>query len=49
MQKVGALEYAMRRCKEYSEKAQASLAVLPESEAKTELFKLAEYAILRDR
>jgi geranylgeranyl pyrophosphate synthase len=49
LEQTGALEYAMRRCQEYSEKAQASLAVLPESEAKTELCKLAEYVILRDR
>jgi geranylgeranyl pyrophosphate synthase len=49
LQEVGALEYAMLKCKEYSEKAQAALAVLPESEAKTELLKLAEYTALRDR
>jgi geranylgeranyl pyrophosphate synthase len=49
LQEVGALDYAMQRAVEYSEKAQVSLALLPESEAKTALYKLAEYAVLRDR
>jgi octaprenyl-diphosphate synthase len=49
LQEVGALDYATLRCNEYSEKAQASLAVLPESEAKTELLRLAEYTAVRDR
>jgi geranylgeranyl pyrophosphate synthase len=49
LQEVGALDHAMGKCQEYSEKAQASLALLPESDAKKELLRLAEYAVLRDR
>ena len=49
LQEVGALDYAILKCQEYSEKAQASLAVLEKSEPKTELLKLAEYVVLRDR
>jgi len=49
LEEVGALDYAMLKCREYSEKAQASLSTLPDSEAKLELLKLAEYAVLRDR
>jgi geranylgeranyl pyrophosphate synthase len=49
LQEVGALDYAMQKCREYSEKAQESLAVVQESEAKTELLRLAEYAVIRDR
>jgi geranylgeranyl pyrophosphate synthase len=49
LQEVGALDYAMHKCREYSEKAQESLSVVQESEAKTELLRLAEYAVIRDR
>ena len=49
LKEVGALDYAMLKCREYSGKAQASLSLLPESEAKKELYKLAEYAVLRER
>jgi geranylgeranyl pyrophosphate synthase len=49
LEQVGALDYAMLKCREYSEKAQAALSILPDSGAKAELFKLAEYAVLRDR
>lgn len=49
LQDVGALDYAMRRCQEYSASAQEVLSVLPESEAKTELLRLADYAVTRDR
>jgi geranylgeranyl pyrophosphate synthase len=49
LQETGALDYAMLKCAEYSAKAQASLANLAESEAKTELLQLAEYAAFRDR
>lgn len=49
LEQVGALDHAMAKCKEYSEKAQLSLSTLPESEAKTELLELAEYAVRRDR
>ena len=49
LQEVGALDYAMQKCQEYSEKAQASLAFMPESEAKAELLRLAEYAVTRNR
>lgn len=49
LQDVGALDYAMLKCREHSVKAQASLAVLKESEAKTELLRLADYAVTRDR
>jgi octaprenyl-diphosphate synthase len=49
LQEVGALGYAMRRCKEHSEQAQEAIAVLQESEAKSELIRLADYAVTRDR
>jgi len=49
LREVGALDYAMLKCREYSEKAKASLSILADSEAKLELLKLAEYAVLRDR
>jgi octaprenyl-diphosphate synthase len=49
LQDVGALDHAMRRCQEYSARAQEVLSVLPESEAKTELLRLADYAVTRDR
>jgi geranylgeranyl pyrophosphate synthase len=49
LKEVGALDYAVLKCREYSEKAQAALSALPDSEAKTELINLAEYAVLRDR
>jgi geranylgeranyl pyrophosphate synthase len=49
LQDVGALDYAMSKCQEYSEKAQRTLAFLPESEAKQELIELAEYVVRRDR
>ncbi len=49
LQEVGALDYAMQKCREYSEKAREALAVVQESEAKTELLRLAEYAVARDR
>jgi octaprenyl-diphosphate synthase len=49
LQEVGALDYAMQKCREYSEKAQESLSVVQESDAKTELLRLAEYAVIRDR
>jgi octaprenyl-diphosphate synthase len=49
LQQVGALDYAATKCAETVEKAQASLDVLPETAAKTELVKLAEYAAFRDR
>jgi len=49
LQEAGALDYAMQQCQAYSEKAQACLGILPESEAKNELLRLAEYAALRNR
>jgi geranylgeranyl pyrophosphate synthase len=49
LQDLGALDYTVSKCQEYSEKAQTSLAILPESEAKQELIQLAEYVVLRDR
>jgi geranylgeranyl pyrophosphate synthase len=49
LEEVGALDYAMLKCREYSGKAQASLSIMQESKAKTELVKLAEYSILRER
>ena len=49
LREVGALDYATFKCNEYAQKAQDSLSVLPDSDAKQELLKLAEYAALRDR
>jgi geranylgeranyl pyrophosphate synthase len=49
LRQVGALDYAMRKCQEYAERAQTSLSVLADSEAKSELTRLAEYASQRDR
>jgi geranylgeranyl pyrophosphate synthase len=46
---AGAIEYAMQRANEYSEKAKSALSILPDSEAKHELCRLADYAIARDR
>lgn len=46
---VGALDYAMRKCQEYSERARESLSVFRESEEKAELLRLAAYAVTRDR
>jgi geranylgeranyl pyrophosphate synthase len=49
LQDVGALDYAMLKCSEYSKKAREALAVVQQSEAKAELLRLAEYAVIRDR
>jgi geranylgeranyl pyrophosphate synthase len=49
LQDVGALDYAMSRCQAYSERAQKALVALHESEIKTELSRLARYAVTRDR
>ncbi len=49
LQDVGALDYAMLKCQEYAEKAQESLSVLQESKVKSELLRLADYAVTRDR
>jgi geranylgeranyl pyrophosphate synthase len=49
LHEVGAIDYAMERCQAYAAKAHASLSVLPHSAARSELERLAEYAVLRDR
>ena len=49
LRRNGALEYAMHRAKEYSERAKAALSVLPGSEAKADLLELADFALNRDR
>jgi geranylgeranyl pyrophosphate synthase len=49
LRELGAFDYALLKCSEYSQKAQACLAILPESQAKKELLRLAEYAAIRDR
>ena len=46
---VGAIEYAMHRAGEYSEKAKEALSILPDSEARDELYKLADFVVARDR
>jgi geranylgeranyl pyrophosphate synthase len=45
---TGALEYARVKAREYAEKAKEALSVLPGSEAKVELCRLADFAIIRD-
>jgi geranylgeranyl pyrophosphate synthase len=45
----GALDYALRTASQYAEEAKKALAVLPASEAKEELCKLADFAIARNQ
>jgi octaprenyl-diphosphate synthase len=45
---TGALEYAMQRAKEYSDRAKVALSVLPESEARAALCDWADFAVARD-
>ena len=45
---TGAIEYAMKKAREYVGKARASLSVLCDSEAKAELCRLADYAVGRE-
>jgi len=44
---TGALEYATQKAKTYASEAQLALGKLPESQAKQELFDLADYAVAR--
>ena len=44
---TGAFQYAMQRAGEFVEQAQRSLDILPSSEAKTELSRLADFSIIR--
>jgi len=46
---TGALEYAMLKAREYSERAKEALSILPDSEAKAALFELADFAFARDQ
>lgn len=46
---TGALEYAMSRTREYSERAKEALSILPRSEARAELSRLADFAYVRDQ
>jgi geranylgeranyl pyrophosphate synthase len=45
----GAVEYAMQKAKEYSERAKGALSILSGSEAKEKLLKLADFALVRDQ
>jgi octaprenyl-diphosphate synthase len=45
---TGALEYAMSRAGAYSERAKEALSILPRSEARAELSRLADFASVRD-
>ena len=45
----GALDYAAQTARTYAEEAIAALSVLPPSEARSELRRLADYAVVRDR
>jgi len=45
---TGALEYAMLKAGEYSERAKEALSALPRSEAKAELCRLADFVVARD-
>lgn len=44
-----ALDYAAQRARAFAEQAISALSVLPESEARSELRRLADYAVVRDR
>jgi octaprenyl-diphosphate synthase len=46
---TGAIEYAMLKAREYSERAKESLSILPESDAKAALSELADFAFVRDQ
>jgi octaprenyl-diphosphate synthase len=45
---TGALDYAGQRARAYAEQAIAALSALPASEARSELRRLADYAVARD-
>jgi geranylgeranyl pyrophosphate synthase len=47
LRKTGALEYATQKAKEYAAEAQRSLAAVPESVMRHELFELADFAAAR--
>jgi octaprenyl-diphosphate synthase len=49
LQDGGALAYAAQRARAFIERALLALAVLPDSQARDELQRLAEYVIIRDR
>jgi octaprenyl-diphosphate synthase len=49
LQESGALDYAAQKARAFAEQAIAALSVLPESEARSELRRLADYAVVRDR
>jgi len=46
---TGALEYAMSRSREYSERAKEALSTLPRSKARAELSRLADFAYVREQ
>lgn len=45
----GALDYAAQKARTFAEQAISALSALPESEARSELRRLADYAVVRDR
>ena len=45
----GALDYAAQKARTFAERAISALSVLPASEARSELRRLADYAVIRDR
>jgi octaprenyl-diphosphate synthase len=45
----GALDYAAQKARAFAEQAIAALSALPESEARSELRRLADYVVVRDR
>jgi geranylgeranyl pyrophosphate synthase len=49
LQDSGALDYAARKARTFAEQALSALSVLPASEARSELRRLADYAVVRDR
>ncbi|HHF56373.1 MAG TPA: polyprenyl synthetase family protein, partial [Thermoplasmatales archaeon] len=48
-EEIGAIEYAKEKAREYSKEAIDVLKILPESGAKKELIKLAEFAVEREK
>ena len=49
LRELGALEYAHRRAVEYAERAKCALLALSDSEARSRLDRLADFAVCRDR
>ena len=49
LRELGAFEYAERKATEYAERAKSALLALPDSQARSRLGRLADFAVSRDR